>query len=129
MSISLNVQLTEVGGRIDQDAARASFESGLAKLLAEREVEQTQIAQVVSDLFDRQLGQGLKMPYLGSTAANALNAQPENFSVLSERVLDYVRANSQGDGKTKPIDETSLFVIAKGKNGGAFRRADMPKKA
>jgi hypothetical protein len=131
MTISLTLQLTDIGGRIDLDAAQATFDTALLKLVAERDVEQEQIASAVSELYDQHLGKPIAMPTLGSMVAQKLNAQPENFKVLSERALNYVRANSQEtkneDGSTTAHPD-SLFVIGKGKGGGASRRADMPVK-
>ncbi len=128
MSTSLTTQLVEKDGHIDQDASRAAFNTALSKHIAEREVEQTQIADAVSALFDQYQGAAIPMPALASMTAQKLNAQPENFKVLSERVLDYVRSHSQGekaeDGTVERPD--SLFVIGKGKNGGCYRRADRP---
>jgi hypothetical protein len=121
MSTSLTVTLVlAAGGAIDQDASRAAFNTALSKYIAEREVEQTQIAQATSETFDQYKGASINMPALASMVAQKLNAQPANFKVLSERVLQYVRDNAQG--------EDSLFVIGKGKGGGCSRRADRPAK-
>lgn len=128
MSNSITVTLVERDGHVDQDASRKAFDSALSKHIAEGEVEQTQIADAVSALFDQYQGSPIPMPALASMTAQKLNAQPENFKVLSERVLDYVRSHSQGekaeDGTVERPD--SLFVIGKGKNGGCYRRADRP---
>lgn len=129
MSISLTVQLTEVGGRIDQAAAQTAFNSALLALIAEREVETEHLARAVGELFDQHMGKPIQMPTLGSMVAQKLNAQPENFKVLSQRALDYVRANSQGEvdkATGAEANPTSLFVISKGKGGGCYRRADKP---
>ena len=131
MGTSLTVQLVETDGLIDQDASHAAFTTALSKHIAEREVEQTQIASAVSDLFDQYKGSSINMPALASMTAQKLNAQPENFKVLSERVLDYVRANAQGEtAKDGSVERPeSVFVIGKGKGGGCYRRADRPAKA
>lgn len=121
MGTSLSVTLVETDGRIDADKSRAAFDTVLSNLIAERDVEVGQIASAVEALFDTYKGKPIAMPALASMAAQKLNAQPENFKTLSERVLDYVRANSKGD--------SSLFVIGKGKGGGCYRRADAPVKA
>ncbi len=126
-SLTLTVDLVTASGRIDIDASTQAFRAAALKRQAELETEQTEIAQAVSDLFDRNLGKAIPMPVLGSMVAQALNAQPENFKVLSDRALDYVRANAQGevkDGVAQRPDST--FVIGKGKNGGCYRRADRP---
>ena len=129
MSISLTTDLVLTGGKIDIDASVQAFRSAAVKRQAELETEQSEIAEAVEALFDSNRGKAIAMPVLGSMVAQALNAQPENFKVLSDRVLDYVRANSQGevkDGVAARPD--SLFVIGKGKNGGCYRRADRPAK-
>ncbi len=132
MSLSLTVELVTAGGHIDQAASEQAFRTALSRRIAELETEQDSIAAATAELFDQYRGQAIAMPTLGSLVAQKLNAQPENHAVLSERVKAYVRANSQevkaADGTvTKHPD--SLFVIAKGKNGGVSRRADMPAKA
>lgn len=132
MSISLTVDLVLTDGRIDQAASEQAFHSALVRRTAELETEQEEIAEAVAALFDRYPGQAIGMPAVASMTVQALNAQPENFKVLSDRVLDYVRANSQETGSEKTGDlashPDSLFVIAKGKNGGCYRRADRPAK-
>lgn len=133
MSNSLTVSLVLDGDSIDQSASEAAFRTALLKHIAERETQQEQIAEAVSVLFDRYAGQSIGMPALASMTAQALNAQPENFKVLSDRVLDYVRANSQTTGSedegTLAQHPDSTFVISKGKGGGCYRRADRPAKA
>jgi hypothetical protein len=115
----------------DQPSAETAFRGAFVRRVAELETEETQIAATVNGLYDTHLGVSIKMPALASMACNALNAQPENFGVLSERVLNYARANSQGktlaDGSVERPD--SLFVISKGKKGGCARRADLPAPA
>jgi hypothetical protein len=131
MTISLTVDLVTQDGHIDIDASTQAFRSAALKRQAELETEGAEIAQAVSDLFDTHQ-KAIAMPVLGSLVAQKLNAQPENFKVLSERALDYVRANSQerkaADGTVTKYED-SLFVIGKGKNGGCYRRADRPAPA
>lgn len=133
MSISLTTDLALSGGKIDIEASVQVFRAAAVKRQAELETEQAEIAQAVETLFDRNLGKAIAMPTLGSMVAQALNAVPENFKVLSERALDYVRQNSQTTGSEKEgtlvQHPDSLFVIGKGKNGGCYRRADRPATA
>ncbi len=132
MTISLTIDLVLTDGSIDLDASTQAFRSAAVRRQAELETEQEQIAEAVSALYDRFPGQAIGMPAVASMTAQALNAQPENFKVLSDRVLDYVRSNSQETGSAKEgtlvSHPDSLFVIAKGKNGGCYRRADRPAK-
>lgn len=133
MSTSLTTDLVLSQGRIDIEASVQAFRSAAVKRQAELETEQAEIAAAVEDLFDRNPSKAIAMPTLGSMVAQALNAVPENFKVLSERALDYVRANSQTTGSEKEgtlvQHPDSLFVIGKGKNGGCYRRADRPAPA
>jgi hypothetical protein len=128
-SLSITVELVTTDGAIDIDASAQAFRTAALKRQAELETEGSQIASAAAELFDQYRGQAIPMPTVGSMVAQKLNAQPENFKVLSDRVLDYVRQNSQGevkDGVAARPD--SLFVIGKGKNGGCYRRADRPAK-
>jgi regulator of sirC expression with transglutaminase-like and TPR domain len=132
MSVSITVDAVLSDGRIDQAATEAAFHSALLRTVAEVETQEAEIASQVSAIFDQFTGKAIGMPALGSMVAQRLNAQPENFKTLSDRALDYVRANSQETGSEK--DGTlaqhpdSEYVIAKGKNGGCYRRADRPAK-
>lgn len=134
MATSLEITTTLVadGGKIDIDASTQAFRTAALKRQAELETEGAEIAQAVEELFDQYRGKAIPMPTVGSMVAQKLNAQPENFKVLSDRVLDYVRANSQTTGSeedgTLVQHPDSLFVIGKGKGGGAYRRADAPVK-
>jgi hypothetical protein len=129
-SLTLTLALVTVGGRIDIEASTNAFRSAAIKRQAELETESTEIAAAVSELFDQYLGKPIAMPTLGSMVAQKLNAQPENFKVLSDRTLAYVRANSQTTGSEEEGNlvehPDSLFVIGKGKGGGCYRRADKP---
>src|SRR6185369_726615 len=130
MATSLEITTTLVadGGKIDIDASTQAFRTAALKRQAELETEGAEIAQACEELFDQYRGKAIPMPTVGSMVAQKLNAQPENFKVLSDRVLDYVRANSQTTGSeedgTLVQHPDSLFVIGKGKGGGAYRRAD-----
>ena len=132
MATSLSVTLvTDESGQIDQAATTLAFTKLLAIKAAELETEQESIAAAVNELFDEYHGASINMPAVASMTSQKLNVLPENFKVISERVLNYVRANSQGktleDGTVERPD--SLFVIGKGKNGGCKRRADIKPEA
>lgn len=126
MSLSITTTLVINGDQIDQAASTAAFHTNLVKLVAERETQTEQIRDAVEALFDQYRGTSINMPAIASMTCQHLNAQPETFKVLSERVLAYVRENAQGkalpDGTYERPD--SLFVIEKGKGGGCYRRAD-----
>lgn len=120
MSTITTKLVLKTDGSIDTAASTAAFGKALSLHIAERETQDKEIGEAVSALFDRYPGQKIAMPAVASMAAQSLNAQPENFKTLSDRVAEYVRANSKSDD--------SLFVINKGKGGGVGRRADLPKE-
>jgi len=131
-SLSITVDLVTTDGAINIDASQAAFRTAALKRQAELETEGAEIASACAELFEQYKGKAIPMPTVGSMVAQKLNAEPENFKVLSDRVLDYVRSNSQerkaADG-TVTKHEDSLFVIGKGKNGGCYVRADRPAPA
>ena len=122
MTQTLTVKLVQGdNGSIDTEATTAAFQDQLAAHVANVETESTEIATKVAELFAQNKGKYIALPTVGSLVANMLGAVSENYSVLSERVCDYVRANSKGDN--------SLLVIKKGQGGGAGWRADVAVKA
>ena len=108
-------------GSIDQNASVEAFETELARFVTAREAELGSVAGAVSAVFDQHMGKSIKMPTLSSLAANQLNATPENYSVLSELVLDHVRADAKSASPT--------YRIVKGPQGGVARIADLPAPA
>jgi hypothetical protein len=110
-------------GSVDESATLAECQSAIRKYVAERETEQATIALAVSDVFDSLKGARANMPYVVNSALRGLNAQPENFKALSERVADYLRSHA-GDRASG-----ALFHIGKGKTGGVTRWADQPEPA
>ena len=108
-------------GSVDTDASISAFETELSRFVAAREAELGSVAGAVSAVFDVNMGKSIKMPVLSTLAANQLNATPENCSVLSELVLDHVRADAKSASPT--------YVITKGPKGGVARIADLPAKA
>jgi len=130
MTESLSIELVLVDGNIDQTASLAAFETALVRRATEREIERTGIAEAVSELFDENLGKSIPMPTVASMVCAKLNVPAESHNVISERVLGYLRENSQGktvDGVEERPD--SLLVTTKGKGGGTSRRADRPAPA
>jgi hypothetical protein len=121
-------------GVVDLEASNDKFQSELVKYCAERETEQETIAEAVHACFDQYKGVRINMPALCTFTLTKLNAQPENHKVLTERVMEFVRSQSQGkaadDGTVE--NPTSTFLIGKGKGGGVARRCDLvakPEKA
>jgi hypothetical protein len=118
---TLTVNLvTDASGNVDEAASQAAFTSALTAHVAERETQNDLIADGVKSLFDQYLGKSISMPTVASMVTQKLGAPPESFKTISDRVLNYVRANSQGDN--------SLLVVTKGKGGGCARRSDIASK-
>jgi hypothetical protein len=116
MNVSSFVVLS--GGSVDVAASTAKFTAALNDYVVSRETENGQIATAVSAVFDEHKGKTLTMPTLAALAVQKLNAQPENFKALSERVSTFVR---EQNGTT--------LRITKGKGGGVSRVADAPAPA
>jgi hypothetical protein len=119
MNVSSFVVLS--AGSVDVAASTAKFTAALNTYIAERETENGQIATAVSAVFDSHKGKVLTMPTLAALALQQLNAQPENFKALTDRVTNYIRENSRGEG--------APLRVTKGKGGGVSRRADAPAPA
>lgn len=102
-------------GSVDHEATLAKFAGDLARYEAERETECATIGAAVHALFDQHIGKRIPMPFLQGEVLKALNAQPENYKVLTEKVTDYVRTSPE-------------FDTAKGKGGGVGRVSDLPAK-
>lgn len=102
-------------GTIDHEGTLAKFAGDLLRFEAEREVEREVIAGAVHALFDKHLGKRLATPFVVGEALKALNAQPENYKVLTEKVQDFLRTDPK-------------FSISKGKGGGVGRVCDLPEK-
>ena len=116
-NISVSDYVVMSKGSVDVEATVSSFRAALVKHLAERETQNATIASAVHAVFDKNRGQVINMPALTGLALQELNAQPENYNTLSDRIQEYVREQSKGDA--------SLFIITKGKGGGCKRRADI----
>lgn len=124
MSTTLTVALVRGDdGSIDESASLDAFQDALATHIAERELEQGTISKAVSAVFDSHKGTRCNMPYVVSQALVALNAQPANYKVLTERVQAYIRENA-GEERSSG----KLFKIGKGKGGGVTRWSDTPEK-
>ena len=135
--MNLNVKLVVADGVIDEEASLEAFASALAHFKAERETEETHIAQAVAAQFDTYPGAAQNMPALVNGALTFLNVTPSTYSVLQEKVAEYIRANADHpavkskDGKTilTPAEakRTRAFSIAKGVGGGVRRWSDVPE--
>lgn len=112
MNINIsNYIVRSANGSIDHEASLAKFAGDLLKWEADREVEREVIAGAVHALFDRHLGKRLTTPYVVSEALKSLNAQPENYKTLTEKVAEFLRTSPE-------------FDTTKGKGGGCARSRD-----
>ncbi len=107
-------------GSCDLDATVLKFRGELEKYLAQRETEDAGIAAAVHEVFDTYKGANINMPALQGFVLQKMGATPANWAVLGERIADYVRSQA-GEG--------GLYKIAKGKNGGVRRVADIKPEA
>lgn len=99
-------------GSINHEATVAKFAGDLSRFEAERELEANTIGTVIHALFDKHLGKKIPTPFVVSEALKALNAQPENYKVLSDKVAEFIKVSPE-------------FVTTRGKGGGVARIADM----
>ena len=99
--------------------------------LAEREAMGADVSAAVNAVFDRYPGASLGVPFVVRVALQHLQATPANNGILDKLIHSYLTSNSQGekaeDGSV--ANPNSLFVIAKGKGGGAKRRSDIKSEA
>jgi hypothetical protein len=108
-------------GAFDLNATMDKFEDSLLAFQSELETEQATIGAAVHAVFDSHKGKPLTMPTVTNYTLNNLNVQSENFTVLFEKVKNYIRQNAGERG-------SSVFSIAKGKGGGVSRWVDVPVK-
>lgn len=107
-------------GSVDEDGTVDTCRTAIRQFVASRETELTVIGDAVTSVFDTLSGKRAPMPYVTQQVLTALNAQSENYSVLVERIGDYLRSNSG------TRESGALFNIGKGKGGGICRWSDQP---
>lgn len=139
MALSLTTALiVSADGSIDEQASTSAFTAALAAFKAERETEDSTIAEAVGAQFDAYPGASQNMPALVHGVLRALNVNPANHKTMEAKVLAYIRQNSDRpavlDKKTKAVlvpaepPRTRLFGIKKGVGGGVCRWSDVPEK-
>jgi hypothetical protein len=121
-TITINLVRDE-SGALDVEASVAGARADILNYQANRETETATIALAVAEVFAKFPAARLNMPVVRSMTLHALNAQPENFQALGDRVLDYVRENA-GEKRT----DGKLFKISKGKGGGVRLWSDVPEE-
>lgn len=108
-------------GSVNEDATLDACLTAIRLFVAERETELSTVSAAVEETFDSLKGAKANMPYVVNQTLRSLNAQPENFKALSERVASYIRENAGDRASGK------LFNIGKGKGGGVLRWSDQPE--
>lgn len=136
MSLTLTIALVlSASGEIDESASAQAFESELARYKAERETEESTIAEAVADTFSAHPGASQNMEALVHGALRRLNVQPSAHKLMKDKVLAYVRENADRPavkdkaGNVLSAAEparTRLFSISKGVGGGVRRWSDIP---
>jgi hypothetical protein len=139
MGLSITIALaTLASGALDDTKNEQTFRSAYSAYKAELETEEATIADAVSAQFDAYPGASQNMPALVHGVLNRLNVDPSNHGTMEEKVLAFVRDNSDRpakiDRKTKAVLQTAevsrtrLFGIKKGVGGGVCRWSDCPEK-
>lgn len=123
-----NFAVRDESGKLDFDATMAAFAARLTDYEAAVGMETEQIANAVHSVFNKFPSINLTMDAIVSFALPDLNPTPDNHTILSARIKDYIRDNADRpavlDEVTKatitPAEapRTRLFAIAKGKGGG-----------
>jgi hypothetical protein len=104
-------------GSVDHDSTLEKFASDLLRFEEIQDKENATVGKAVHALFDQYKGAKLNTPFVIGEVLSKLNAQPENYKTLSNKIADFLKSQSQGDNST--------FVVSKGKGGGIGRRIDL----
>lgn len=136
MSLSLTIALVlSASGEIDESASTQAFQEELVRFRAQRETEESTIAEAVSDTFSEYPGASQNMEALVHGALRRLNVQPAAHKLMKDKVLAYVRENAdraavkdKAGNVLTPAEapRTRLFSISKGVGGGVRRWSDIP---
>lgn len=112
MQINLSNYIVRNGNGIDHEATISKFEADLIRFEAEKELEAATIGEAVHAYFDKHLGKRLNTTMVIGEVLTALNVQPENYSVLHDKVQEFLRTSPE-------------FNSARGKGGGVARVCDL----
>ena len=97
--------------QIDFVASVHAFESYLSEYESRSEGERQTIGEALHALFDKHTGKRLAAPYVVAECLRWLNAQPENYQHLTDKVKEF-------------LSNSSTFDVKKGKGGGWARSID-----
>ena len=106
-------------GSVDVAASANEYARVLTAWKAENEIPAEEIATAVNTVLARHAGKNVPMPALLSLASQELGAELDNFSVITDRIHNYVT------GQTK----AGLLFVTKGKGGGVSATAPVKKSA
>ena len=113
-------------GSVDSDATMAKFQSTLSSFISESETESETIGSAIEAVLETHKGSRVNLDFLVSSTCRALNAQPENFKVLGDKVRQFVKDNScDKNDAGMPSDSTKRLNVARGKGGGVGRWSDL----
>jgi hypothetical protein len=132
-----NFVIRDESGALDFDATMKKFAARVTEYDAAVSMETDKIAGAVDATFDKFNGAIMPMDTIVGFAITDLNPTSDNYSILKERVKDYIRSNADRsevknqDGTViTPADapRTRIFAISKGKGGGVKRWSDHAEK-
>lgn len=99
-------------GFINHEMSIAAFADELMQYEDELSLDKHTIGIAVNAIFDTHMGKRLASPYVIGEVLKSLNAQPENYQDLLEKVQNFLRVS---------LD----FNVVKGKGGGWARLCDV----
>jgi len=101
-------------GNVNVTDTLSKFEGVLNQYQTSVQAEQNTIRSAIHAVFDNNRGTTLTMKVFKQLALQQMNAQPENYMVLNDKVRSFVRNSSE-------------FHVGRGAGGGVSRVADQSK--
>lgn len=119
-------------GSVDMEKTLAKFEHTVSQFIADRETEETQIADAIEAVLSENVGTRTNLDFVTGTVARSLNATALNYGDLKAKAADYIRQNACGEKDGKPVDtktgeelpEARRYFLGKGRDGGVSRWTD-----
>lgn len=119
-------------GSVNMEATLDKFEQAVSQFIADRETEETQIANAIEEVLSANVGTRTNLDFVTGTVARSLNATALNYGDLKAKAADYIRQNACGEKDGKPVDsktgeelsEPRRYFLGKGRDGGVSRWAD-----
>jgi DNA-binding ferritin-like protein len=104
----ISVDVVISAGTIDEEATRASFETALSDMVAERASALGSVADGVADFFAKNPSNTV-LPTVSALVAQSIGTSRTDFSKVQKNVEAYIRANADGKGE-------DLFHIGRGRS-------------